>query len=445
MTQSLDQMGEKPAAIVLLDALARHSTEFQQYDDLAKCYFKLKEHEKALVYAEKALKLVPGHGTYAAKYNVINVANHANYPERAMELIKQLEIINPGDTDVKLEKAFAHFLLNEKDKAEAILRKELENPKNDEKVKTKIRFNLGTYELLRDEFQNGLRKFLFEGRKLDYWKKPTLPYKFWNGEDIAGKTLVIRAEAGIGDEFINVRFMKHLRDRGVTPIWFTDRKEMADIFNRNRFSAVTSTKEIISQDVHWCHSMDLPVLLNLEYKDLWYGPYIKADPKNNIANEILPLDPKIRPIIGLRWQGNPGYDQDLHRSIPLHELYKASYILGVNYVSLQRDTGLEEIDSWPIADMSPWLTTFENTLAIIDKMDAVVTSCTSVAHAAAAMGKRTIVITPISAYYTWCHSTKQSPWYGDHVTILRQRKPRVWDEPLAELKEILDHEFNISN
>jgi hypothetical protein len=432
-------MGEKPAAVTLLDALARNATMFQQYDEVAKCYFKIKEYEKALKFAELALAALPG-SNYAAKYNVINVANHANYPERAMTLIKQLELVNPNDVDVRLEKAFSHFLLNEKDKAEVILRKELDNPKNDEKVKTKIRFNLGTYELLRDEFQPGLRKFLFEGRKLDYWKKPELPYKFWNGtDDLTGRMLVIRAEAGIGDEFINVRFMKHLRERGVTPIWFTDRKEMAEIFNRNGFTAITNVKEVSGTNIYWCHSMDLPVYLNLEYKDLWYGPYIKAK-----AHQTFSFNSK-KTKVGLRWQGNPGYDQDLHRSIPLIGIYDSLVNLDCDFYSLQRDTGLEEMIELPIYDMNETLKHWEGTLKVIENLDVLVTSCTSVAHASAAMGKRTIVITPISAYYTWCHSTKQSPWYGDHVTVLRQRRPRVWDEPLAELREIMKNEFNVSN
>jgi tetratricopeptide (TPR) repeat protein len=434
---SLDQMGEKPAAVTVLDALARNSTMFQQYDDVAKCYFKIKEYEKALKYAELALSTAPTQGLYAAKYNVINVANHANYPERAMTLIKQLEIINSNDLDVKLEKAFSFFLLNQKDKAEAILRAELDNPKHDEKTKTKIRFNLGTYELLRDEFQSGLRKFLFEGRKLEYWKKPSLPFKFWEGENIEGKTLVIRAEAGIGDEFINVRFMKHLRERNINPIWFSERKDIAEVFNRNGFKTVTNVRDIKDKNVYWTHSMDLPVYLNLEYKDLWNEPYIKSN-EQHISQFNLNGD---MPKVGLRWQGNPGYDQDLHRSIPLKEMYDTLSHLNIRMCSVQRDDGVEELCNLPIIDMSSYMKTWEDTLNIIDQLDVLITSCTSVAHAAAAMGKRTIVITPISAYYTWCHSMKQSPWYGNHVTILRQKKPRVWDEPLAELKEIMNAEF----
>ncbi len=439
---SLDKMGETKAAVVLLDALARNSAMFEHYDEVAKSYFKIKEYEKAYRNAEKALAIYSGPSMFEVKYNTLNTANHANYPERAMTLIKQLEIIKPNDIDLQMEKSFAHFLLNEKDKAEKILRDQLENPKNDEKVKTKIRFNLGTYELMRDEFQSGLRKFLFEGRKLEYWKKPSLPFTFWEGDIHEGKTIYVRAEAGIGDEFINIRFMKHLRDRGMNPIWFSERKDMIEIFNRNGFEAVSSVSNIkIEKDIYWTHSMDLPVYLNLQYEDLWDGPYISPD--KTVSNKWKSFFEKLgnKQKIGIRWQGNPGYDQDLHRSIPLADIMSVLPI-NANIISIQRDTGLEELKEFPrVVDMSSHLTNFEETLGVIDNLDMLITSCTSVGHAAAAMGKRTIIITPISAYYTWCHSTKQSPWYGDNLTLLRQKKPRVWDEPIQELKEILNAEF----
>jgi hypothetical protein len=436
----LDKLGEKPAALALLDALSRHSVAFEQYDEVAKCYFKIKEYENALKFAEKALAKSPIN-SYAVKYNVINAANHANYPERAMTLIKQLELINPNDIDVRLEKAFSYFLLNQKDKAEEILRQELENPKNDSKVKTKIRFNLGTYELLRDEFQSGLRKFLFEGRKLEYWKKPQLPFRFWEGEEAGGATIVVRAEAGIGDEFINVRFMNHLKERGMNPIWFTERKDMQNIFIRNGYRSVTSVHDLKSEKkLVWTHSMDLPVYLNLEYSDLWKGPYIKADP--NLVEHYKDIINSKKLKIGLRWQGNPGYDQDLHRSIPLKEMYDAVKHLDAEFYSLQRDDGLEELEGLPIIDLSDKLTDFDQTLAIIENLDLVISSCTSVVHAAAAMGKPVVVISPISSYYVWCHTMEKSPWYGDHVTIFRQQKPRVWGEPLAQLKEFVNANYS---
>ncbi len=112
---------------------------------------------------------------------------------------------------------------------------------------------------------------------------------------------------------------------------------------------------------------------------------------------------------------------------------------GVNaiYYSLQRDTGLEQLEPYPqISDLSDRLETFKDTLSAIDNLDVIITSCTSIVHAAAAMGKRVILLCPISAYYLWSHSADQSPWYGKNVTILRQVKPRSWEEPLQQLKEL---------
>ncbi len=448
LVEYLNSVNEKEASVALLDALGRHSTQFQQYDEIAKSYFKIKEYKKALHFAEMALSNAPGN-SYEAKYNVINVANHANFPERAMTLTKQLEIINPHDIDLRLEKAFSLFLLNRKSEAEKILREELENPKNDEEVKTKIRFNLGTYELLRDEFQSGMRKFLFEGRKLSYWNKPKLPFEMWNGEIQQGRRIYVRAEAGIGDEFINVRFMRHLTERGMKPIWFSERKDTTDIFNRCGFKSVRNVSEIdLKENPCWVHSMDLPVLLNLEYADLWNGPYLFSNENLVLPqdrHEISKLFSKEKKKIGIRWQGNPGYDQDLHRSIPFSELYevvKNNTKVECDIFSLQRDDGLEEMNGYEeITRLDDFMQTYENTLKMIEQLDLIITSCTSIGHAAASMGKETIIITPISAYYTWCHSTAKSPWYGDNLTILRQEQPRTWKQPLSILGDILNEKF----
>jgi hypothetical protein len=82
---------------------------------------------------------------------------------------------------------------------------------------------------------------------------------------------------------------------------------------------------------------------------------------------------------------------------------------------------------------------WEDTLDFIDQMDCIVSSCTSLVHAAGAMGKTTFVIVPIAEYYIWTSSSKttKSPWYGDNVTLLRQEKPRCWKAPLDKLRKIL--------
>ncbi len=304
-------------------------------------------------------------------------------------------------------------------------------------LRTRIKFNLGTYHLYRDEFQKGLSMFLHEGQKLDYWRKAKLPFKFWDGGVMPGKTIILYAEAGIGDEIINVRFMKHLTDYGMNPIWLTDRKDLCTIFNRNGFKTVTNLKDIDvpMEDLLWTYPMSLPVYLNVDYDNLYNGPYLKSlkeydDKWDHMNTNLTPLK------VGIRWQGNPAYDHDLHRSVPLKDI---SDVMSddMMYYSLQRDTGLEELADWnhQIVDLRNDMSTIMDTMSIINNLDIVITSCTSIAHMAASMGKRTFIFVPISAYYTWSHSGDQSPWYGDNVTLLRQVKPRSWVEPVQQLRE----------
>ena len=148
--------------------------------------------------------------------------------------------------------------------------------------------------------------------------------------------------------------------------------------------------------------------------------------------------------IGIRWQGNPDYDNDLHRSVPLKEIYESVKHIDADFYSLQRDVGLEELTDFPgLIPLHDHMKSFEDTLSIIDHLDLVITSCTSIAHASASMGKKTFILIPISAYYTWTHSLEQSPWYSDNVTLFRQERPRTWKEPLLKLNQLLGKHYDI--
>jgi hypothetical protein len=438
LTEYLSKNNKKKVALNLLDNLGDISYTFLQIDDIAKCFFKLKDYRHAVKYAEYAFAIAKtSEELHIARSNLINVYNHANYPELALLYLNQQEIANKQNNHSLLEKSYSYFLLNQRDKAETTLHYVLNNePTLTEEERTKIKFNLGTYYMYKDKFQQGLRLFLLEGKKLDFWQLDELPYKFWEGGIQPGKRLVLHAEAGIGDEVINIRFMKHLEKLGMIPIWHTDRIDLAEVFKRNGFNTITSLNELKNiKDILWTFPMCLPIYLNLQYKDLWYGPYLTA--KN--TDQFQWIEDQTYPKIGIRWQGNPEYDQDLHRSIPLRNIYESVSHLKANFYSLQRDVGLEELADFPnIINMEHSMNNWENTIELIDKLDVIITSCTSIAHVAAALGKTTYIIVPISAYYTWCHSMEQSPWYGDNVKVFRQTETRSWKQPLTKLKECLN-------
>jgi hypothetical protein len=293
-------------------------------------------------------------------------------------------------------------------------------------VDFRVNFNLGTYDLANGNFKDGLRHVLLDGRKLNIWESfETLPRdKLWEGTPQSGKTIMVCAEGGIGDEIISVRFMKHLKDSGMNPIWYTTRKDIAEIFKRNGFQTITNMKDF-GDDWLWTYSMPVPTYLDLEEKDLWYGSYLKP------LNKKPKLDGKKK--IGIKYMGNPKYDQDLHRSIPLEQLID-SIPEDYTIYSFHID---EEIYHPRVINLKDKINSWEDTLDYIEQMDMVVSSCTSLIHAAGAIGKESFVIVPILNYYTWAKPEPKTKLYSDNLTVLRQKEYDNWNAPLEELKTLL--------
>ena len=84
----LNTLGERELALKCLDVFAKGASGFGQYDNLSKCYFKLKDYDKGIKYGEAALVNAPSpQHAYVTRFNLINLYNHANYPEKAMVYI----------------------------------------------------------------------------------------------------------------------------------------------------------------------------------------------------------------------------------------------------------------------------------------------------------------------------------------------------------------------
>ncbi|MDO9103375.1 MAG: hypothetical protein Q7U57_00290 [Methylovulum sp.] len=133
--------------------------------------------------------------------------------------------------------------------------------------------------------------------------------------------------------------------------------------------------------------------------------------------------------VGIRWAGNPQFEHEQHRAFnpaPLFALH------GVDLVSLQRDSDVAIPNHIEQPDLSSW----EATRQIIESLDMVITSCTSVAHMAAAMGKPAWVIVPVLPYYLWALPGELSPLY-ESVRLFRQTKKGTWDDVFLRVADSL--------
>ena len=112
-------------------------------------------------------------------------------------------------------------------------------------------------------------------------------------------------------------------------------------------------------------------------------------------------------------------------------------VRGYDCVSLQRDKDAELRPMWmPQANVDDWQATRKS----ISQCELVITSCTSVAHLASAMGINTWVVIPVLPYYVWALPGNKSPYY-DSVTLYRQEKYGDWSHPFINIKEELSKSY----
>jgi len=419
-------MKEPEKAKVSLDQIKPYCTNIDQLDAIGKLYADCREWDDSLDIAKKIHSLLPNNQSkYDIRTNIVRSLLNLNRPEEALIYINMNEKVNPNDHPNRMDKAMALYLLNDKTQGEAILRKILEEPHNDD-IDTRVRFNLGSYDITNGNFKDGIKNFLLQGRKLNIWESYVLSKQNeWKGDIQPGKTILMCHDGGIGDEMINIRFQKHFKDAGMNPIWYTSRKDLADIFERNGFNVIRNLNEY-KEEWLWLYSMISPVLLDVDETQLWYGPYITPIQKA----EKLPDKLKI----GLKCAGNPKYDQDLNRTIPYQQILEVLPKDATVY-SFHID---EDINDLRVIPLKNKIKTWDDTLDFIDQMDYMISSCTSTAHAASAMGKKTAVFVPIMNYYLWAKPGKHSDWYSDNTTLFRQTSYKDWNDPIKELKEHFD-------
>lgn len=401
-------------------------------------YNKAKKFIKALEYGERALTLaVTMEQKVALMANLSKVYLSANKPTKSVEcfefILRNAEIPD----EALLDYSAALFACNRKKESYDIVKKlESDIWKFDSRTADSILYNKGVHLISQGDFKGGM-DHLSIGRKLSVFGSYTQsPGKIpqWNGKADAGKHVLFVSEGGIGDEIINVRFIKNLVNAGMKVSLMTTHQTTA-IYDHLPFVKVINRAQYKDSDYDmWTPMMDLPHTLDLDFGDLWTGPYLQAKPEY-IEKHKLSGDFKV----GLRWAGNARYDHELHRTINLSSII-SSMPAGNTWslYSLQRDVGMDQlVENARVVDLSSELNSFDDLLGIIYNLDLVITSCTSVAHAACAMGKKTIVMIPIMEYYTWAEGKPTSSFYGDNLRLIRQVTPETWQEAYDELKVVL--------
>ena len=145
-----------------------------------------------------------------------------------------------------------------------------------------------------------------------------------------------------------------------------------------------------------------------------------------------------QPRIGVAWRGGTATSRRGLRSLPLEQLAPVLQGVPATWVSLQyTDCGAEiaavagrhgvAVHHWQEA-----IDDYDETAALVDALDAVVTVCTAIVHLSGALGRRTLVLVPFAAEWRYGAAGEAMPWYPS-VRLLRQRAPGDWADLLGRV------------
>jgi hypothetical protein len=292
-------------------------------------------------------------------------------------------------------------------------------------------FNLGWHDIRHGRLLEGMQK-LDAGRFLNCFGSPPIPGLIWRDQDLTNKTLMFRCEGGFGDQILNFRFAKDFVAKGARVVVACS-KELMPLFSRHGFVCVPSELAAQVHYDYWMPAMSAAHVLGYTHETLDGAPYLTASPT------ILQSKPDTLKV-GVRWSGNPEFEHEQHRRFDPNLLIDLHTTLGCTFYSLQRDENL--IDNLPFADLRNCLSSWEETVSVIAGLDLVITSCTSIAHCAAALGVPTWIVVPVLPYYTWAVPGSRSAWYNS-VRLFRQNQYGNWDAPFTELRQALTNEASL--
>ena len=390
------------------------------------------QHDAALVNFDAALAMQPNYQT--GHYNRGNFLLGMERAEEAAASFERAVELDPQDAAAHCSLGVAYFDLVRFDDALAALDRALAlRPGYPEARRNQalVWFSRGEYAKAWPAFESRLQCEDFAQRDYDQPR--------WNGTSLAGQTLLVHAEQGLGDTLQFVRYLP-LAAQAAKRVWFEPRESLRPLLAESGFGQyLLPDGELPDFDVHASLLSLAGFLPDHRGQPIWPGPYLQA-PAQRVAHWAARLHETPAFKVGIAWAGNPDHPHDRARSARLTRFAPLGEVPGLQLVSLQKGPGQEQLDDltepWRPLDLfreaDPSVDPFVETAAIIANLDLIVSVDTAVAHLAAALGTPVWLALAYAPDWRWRIEGATTPWYPD-MRLFRQPTAGAWNEVFAKI------------
>ena len=408
------------------------------YNNLGVVLKELGENQKAIKNYEKAIQIQPN---YAMAYNNLGVVlKELGENQKAIKNYEKAIQIQPNYAMAYNNLGSVQKELGENQKAIKSYEKSMQiDPNNPD-----VNFNFGMLLFSMSDFKKGFIQY--EWRK----KLPQNINKYknikgveWQGENLNNKTILILSEQGIGDIIQFSRYIYLIEKEYSVNIIFKTYKRMPYLFSKSKFKIILNEDNIPKYDFYK-HLMSLPKIYYEKTKT--FPSQINFIPKDKkIALKWKERLNEIKGFkVGINWQGSKTNKSDHLRSIPLNYFNDLFNIEKINFISLQKGFGVEQIKNFKhkdkLYDFSKEVDNgeniFEDTIGILQNIDLVISIDSSLVHLSSTLGIKTFALLHFCPDWRWNLITKEFSWY-DNLKIYKQEEINKWDSIFSLLKKDL--------
>jgi len=401
---------------------------------LAMCLRALDRHEDAVRELQRALDLAPDDA--ATRANLAVILRELGRPEPALAAVAPLIAQNPAHVAGRC--AMAAVLQDLGDYAGA--RAQYDAALALAPESGDARLGRALLRLAQGDFARGWDDY--EGR-LDSAETPRrgFPLPEWDGGALAGRTILVYAEQGLGDEIMFANCFPDLIKEAERVVIECDPR-LVTLFRRS-FPGASVHGAPRTWEHEWLAdvgAIDVQAAAGSvprRYRrDAAHFPahtgYLRADPVrvSHFRGRLDTLDQGRK--IGIAWRGGLMRTRRTTRSLSPEGLAPLLQRRDLQFVSLQHDAAEAELERiraigaavahWPEAVGDP-----DEAAALMTALDAVVTVCSSVVHLAGALGVPVLALVPARPEWRYLLAGERMPWYPT-VTLMRQDRPAEWGQ-----------------
>ena len=279
-----------------------------------------------------------------------------------------------------------------------------------------------------------------------------LPLHFrrvWNGDDLEGRTVLVRCYHGLGDTIQFARYIplvKKIARRVIVQCPAQVARLIASVAGVDEIICLGNASVDCEFDVD-IELMELPYAFRTTPVNVpCRMPYVSV-PREltaRMATRIAELESgsgERKARAGVVWQSGSWNPE---RSIRFEDIARITNAGNVNVFSLQCGAEMRGV---PFGCRRGRLIHLENeppkllgTAALILNLDLVISVDTMVAHLAGALGKPVWTLLPFAADWRWMLDRNDSPWYPT-MRLYRQTQRGDWRAVITRVADELSHSF----